>query len=65
MIFYGLYRYLPLVFPKRQLSAPTSSCKFLLLLPFDLIYKVFSSLESRRNRLPEDMDLEYGYDKED
>jgi hypothetical protein len=65
MIFYGLHRYLPLVFPKLIPSAPRSLCNRLVLLPFDLINEIFASLERRRNRRPEDMDLEYGYHKED
>jgi hypothetical protein len=62
-IIYGLFRYLPLVF--RSLKVPESRYFWVAVLPFNLVRYMFSSLERRRNRVPEDVDLEYGFDKED
>jgi uncharacterized BrkB/YihY/UPF0761 family membrane protein len=63
MIFYGLYRYLPLVF--YPLEESSSVFAIVALLPFRLVWYMFQALEERRKRRPEDSDLENGYDKED
>jgi hypothetical protein len=70
MIFYGLYRYLPLVYNslrapmsasfRKHRPAPSRSLYWLY-----HVYEIMSSLEKWGNRRLDDLDLESGYDKED